>query len=76
MIPKQDDSTHAGHDVIIGQDVTVLVHDTSAPHAQPAFALAEYGSNCRFGLPDNPYGIRYPVRIFGRVGKAKGRNEK
>ena len=62
-------------DVIIGQDVTVLLHDTPASHAEPPFGLAEYGGNRRLGLPDNPYGIRYPRRIFGRGGKAKGRNE-
>ena len=64
-----------GNDVIIGQDVTVLVHDAPASHAEPPFGLAEYSYDCRLGLPDNPYGIAYPWGIFGRDGKAKGRNE-
>ena len=75
MIPKQDDPAHAGHDMIIGQDVTVLVHDTAASHTEAALGLAEDCRNRRLGLSDNPYGIRYPGGIFGRGGKAKGRNE-
>ena len=45
MIPKQNDSGHAGHHVIIGQNVTVLVHDAPASHAEPSLGLAEYGGN-------------------------------
>jgi hypothetical protein len=75
MVPKQDDPAHSGHDMIIGQDVSVFVHDTPASHAEAAFRLTEDCSDRGFGLSNNPYGIRYPGRIFRRVGEAKRCNE-